>query len=186
MYQRFVSATAGDGLKVTKAITDVNGVYTGVQDVDIITKTSDRIVGNYYEADGTTPASAEGIAVDLVQVAGRAGVNAVHGLDVGDHVAGGVVTQLHDLVLVVAHGVDGVGNYYEADGTTPASRDHDDIHWLPAAAPYTSSSYVAENAYAVYDKNNFIIGAVILGEAEGSNATKVTLAVLESPVRTTS
>ncbi len=103
-----VSATAGDGLKVTKAITDVNGVYTGVQDVDIITKTSDRIVGNYYEADGTTP----------------------------------------------------------------ASRDHDDIHWLPAAAPYTSSSYVAENAYAVYDKNNFIIGAVILGEAEGSNATK--------------
>ena len=41
-----VSATAGDGLKVTKAITDVNGVYTGVQDVDIITKTSDRIVGN--------------------------------------------------------------------------------------------------------------------------------------------
>lgn len=109
-----VSASFGTGGKVTKAITDVNGVYTGVQDVDLITKTTNRIVGNYMVAGNP-----DTLATNSDTLASG-----------GDWIA-------------------------EMNGTTP-----------------TGYSYVAENAYAVYDKNNFIIGAVILGEAEGNNATK--------------
>ena len=109
-----VSASFGTGGKVTKAITDVNGVYTGVQDVDLITKTTNRIVGNYMVAGNP-----DTLATNSDTLASG-----------GDWIA-------------------------EMNDTTP-----------------TGYSYVAENAYAVFDKDHFIIGAVILGEAEGNNATK--------------
>ena len=116
-----VSASAGGAvgsqkLDITKAITDVNGVYTGVQDVDIITRTTNRVQGKYY----------------------------VNNTDKG---AGPVATAAID-----THAADDQnGHWVTADGT---------------------DSYLGENAYAVFDKNHFIIGAVILGEAEGNNATK--------------
>ena len=105
----------------------MNGVYTGVQDVDIVTRTTDRVVGKYY---------------------------------VNNTANGGT------------------------EGETPASKDNDvwkedatadpNGHWVTETrgGDETGDSYLGENAYAVFDKNNFIIGAVILGEAEGNNATK--------------
>ena len=104
-----VSAKLNDDLNVTKAITDVNGVYTGVQNIDLITERNDRVVGGYYTAVDTPATSA----------------------DTADWWA-----------------------ELDSDGTP------------------TNNSYVGENAYAVYDKNHFIIGAVILGEAEGAANTK--------------
>ena len=111
----YIGAGPGKG-EITKAITDVNGVYTGVQDVDIITRLSDRVVGDYL-------ASAGGTLADTTTN------NWTSATDVAAHPE----------------------NNYIASG------DH---------------SYLGENAYAVFDKNNFIIGAVILGEAEGNNGTK--------------
>ncbi len=113
-----VSAVAGTNLRITRAITDVNGVYTGIQDVDIITSTSDRIVGRYFKNNG---------------------------------IGGGTI-----------------GGPAEAGDDTWSPTDNDG-HFVSAGGGY---SYLGENAYAVFDKNNFIIGAVILGEAEGNNATK--------------
>ena len=116
-----VSAKLGTGLDATKAITDVNGVYTGVQDVDIVTETSDRVVGKYYPNNtdqGSTVAAAATKAND-----------AWHSTN------------------------DKNGHFVE----------------VPDKTDY---SYVGENAYAVFDKDHFIIGAIILGEAEGNNATK--------------
>ena len=49
----YIGAGPGKG-EITKAITDVNGVYTGVQDVDIITRLSDRVVGDYLASAGGT------------------------------------------------------------------------------------------------------------------------------------
>ena len=121
-----VSASAGgegaSKLNITNAITDVNGVYTGVQDVDIVTKTINRVQGNYYannDDNGTT---------------------------------GEKATAANDT--------------WKTDATADLSG-----HFVAVGAPSTDS-YLGENAYAVFDKDHFIIGAVILGEAEGNNATK--------------
>ena len=108
-----VSGSFGTSGRITKAITDVNGVYTGVQDVDIVTKLTNRVVGDYVANDGSKPND------------GDTAENWVSGADTTtnpDH------------------------NFFTDGGT---------------------KSYIGENAYAVYDKNNFIIGAVILGEAVG-------------------
>ena len=104
-----VSGSFADNVKITRAITDVNGVYSGVQDVDIITKTTDRVVGDYLISNGSTAAAT---------------TNDWSGTDAAN-----------------------VDNQYISDGS--------------------GKTYLGENAYAVYDKNNFIIGAVILGEAVG-------------------
>ncbi|MCI9243852.1 MAG: signaling protein, partial [Lawsonibacter sp.] len=120
-----VSASAGgeggSKLNITNAITDVNGVYTGVQDVDIVTKTTNRVQGNYY-ANNTDDGSTIGS---------------------------------------------------KADNDNDAWTANTDVngHFVAVGAPSTDS-YLGENAYAVFDKDHFIIGAVILGEAEGNNATK--------------
>ena len=103
-----VSAKLNSALTVTKAITDVNGVYTGVQNIDLITERNDRVQGNYYDT--------------------------------------------YDLVT------NAPGT--KADSTTNNTTGN----W--------ADGYIGENAYAVYDKNHFIIGAVILGEAEGAANTK--------------
>ena len=116
----YIGAGPGKG-EITKAITDVNGVYTGVQDVDIITRLSDRVVGDYLASAGGT-------------LADTPTNNWTSATDVAAHPE----------------------NNYIASG------DH---------------SYLGENAYAVFDKNNFIIGAVILGEAEGNNGTKAYILV---------
>ena len=108
-----VSGSFGTSGRITKAITDVNGVYTGVQDVDIVTKLTNRVVGDYVANDGSKPND------------GDTAENWVNGADTTtnpDH------------------------NFFTDGGT---------------------KSYIGENVYAVYDKNNFIIGAVILGEAVG-------------------
>ena len=113
-----VSGSFGDSTKITRAITGVNGVYSGVQDVDIITELSDRVVGDYLVAKDGAKAAAP-------------------------------------------------GNSWM--GTTDVEANPHN-NFISASADYpefTGKTYVGENAYAVYDKNNFIIGAVILGEAVG-------------------
>ena len=113
----YIGTGTGKG-EITKAITDVNGVYTGVQDVDIITRLSDRVVGDYLVAKNGAKAG----------------------------------TPANDWVSAVNVATNPKNNYI--------------------AVPSDTHSYLGENAYAVFDKNNFIIGAVILGEAEGNNGTK--------------
>ena len=113
----YIGTGTGKG-EITKAITDVNGVYTGVQDVDIITRLSDRVVGDYLVAKNGAKAA----------------------------------TPANDWVSAVNVATNPENNYIAVPGDT--------------------HSYLGENAYAVFDKNNFIIGAVILGEAEGNNGTK--------------
>ena len=113
-----VSGSFGDSTKITRAITGVNGVYSGVQDVDIITELSDRVVGDYLVA--AKGAKAESPTNDWQNAAN-------------------VATNPEN-------------NFIDASTDYPE---------------FTGKTYVGENAYAVYDKNNFIIGAVILGEAVG-------------------
>ncbi|EOS65430.1 S-layer homology domain-containing protein [Oscillibacter sp. 1-3] len=111
----YVGSGVGQG-KITKAITEVNGVYTGVQDVDIITRLTDRVVGDYRASKGGALAA----------------------------------TPANNWTSTTDVAANPQNNYIQ-------NGDH---------------SYLGENAYAVFDKNNFIIGAVILGEAEGNNGTK--------------
>ncbi len=132
-----VSAKAGGSatatqLNITKAITDVNGVYSGVQDVDLFSAYDNRVVGQYWY-DNATPAT---------------------------------VVAKKNTTLGANDNNDGfwVGH----DGKDNTSLNNEGEPWTSG----TEYSYIGENAYAVFDRNNFIIGAVILGDAVGSNATK--------------